>query len=148
MTALRLERAREADAPFYADEPYHEAEVALAEAHELVAEKRYLPAIQAASLASLRADEAHAQAQAERRKLIRKATRLLHEAEAILDEARSLGVEETHPAKLEAFTSRLATLKEAVETGPPSQAHEIGGLLKEDLLDFVGELKQKGTEQK
>ena len=136
MTTDRVARAREAEAHVYADSFLNEAEAALAEARQNLEAKRYLAAVEAASLASIRADEAYARAILRKQRMARRARRQLREILALLDQARSRGVD---PQWVKPLADRLRELEKSFRRGgSPSEIFEAGGELKNDLLELMG----------
>jgi hypothetical protein len=146
MTADRVARAQAVEAEVYAKESYQAAETALGEARQLLTERDYGAAVQAASLASTRADEAYARALLGRQRMTRQARRQLLEILSLLEETRSRGVPETERASLEALAERLGVLERELERGAAASVYEEGIPLKNDsleLLNRLGETKKR-----
>ncbi|MFQ5789704.1 MAG: hypothetical protein ACE5JI_04425 [Acidobacteriota bacterium] len=142
MAAARVTRAQEAQAPLYAADLFQEAQVSLTEARRALDAGNYRGAIQAATHACLRADEARLLGAKEKRRLSREAERLLREAQALLDEARYLGAHRAHAGEVESFTDRHRLLRQALEGEQILDAHEGGTLLKSDLLALLKTLER------
>lgn len=142
MAAARVIQAREAGASIYSEDLFTEAEDALRRASAaLSSPKDYRAAIQAASLACIRADEARARASREKDKIYREADRLLRECEALMEESRSIGADELLNEPFESFLLRHGSLLAELEAGRVSESREGAGQLKKELLVFLGSLE-------
>ena len=142
MTAERVARAQAAEAPTYATESYLAAESALADARRQLEARDYGAALAAASLASIRADEAYARALLGKQRMTRQARRQLLEILSLLEEARSRGVPETESASLEALAERLGILERELERGAAASVHEEGIPLKNDALELLNRSRE------
>jgi HEPN domain-containing protein len=135
ITTERVARAREAEAHIYANSFLIEAETALAEARQNLDAKRYRPAVEAASVASIRADEAYARAILRKQRMERRARRQLREILALLDQARSRGAD---PISVRPLADRLGELERAFRRGgSPYEIFEAGSELKKSSLDLL-----------
>ncbi len=143
MTAARVARAQEAEAELYAEGSYAAAEAALADARQRLAERDYGSAIEAASLASTRADEAYARALLRKQRMTRQARRQLLEILSLLEEGRSLGVPAGENELLEALADRLGVLELELKRGAAASVHEEGIQLKNESLDLLNRLREK-----
>jgi len=143
MTADRVARAGAAEAKIYAEEDYTAAEAALAEARRSLAEQRYRAAIEAASLASIRADEAYARAVLRKQRMTRQARRQLLEILALLEEARSVGVEPPESESMQALAGRLGELERELERGASANVYQEGLLLKNEALELLNRLRRE-----
>ena len=143
MTAARVARAQEAEAELYAEGSYAAAEAALADARQRFAEHDYGSAIEAASLASTRADEAYASAIMGKQRMTRRARRQLFEILALLEEAGSVGVRVGDTESLKALDDRLGQLERELKQGLSAKVYEEGIELKNDSLEFLNGLREK-----
>ncbi len=135
MTTERVARAREAEAHIYADSFLIEAETALAEARQNLDAKRYRAAVEAASLASIRADQAYARAILRKQRMKRGARRQLREILALLDQARSRGAD---PQSVKPLADRLGELERAFRRGgSPYEIFAAGAEVKKNSLDLL-----------
>jgi hypothetical protein len=149
MTADRVARAQAVEADVYAKKSYEAAETALGEARQLVTERDYGAAVQAASLASTRADEAYTRALLGKQRMTRLARRQLLEIASLVEETRSWGVPAKETESLEALTDRLGVLERELERGAAASVYQEGTRLKNDALDFLNRLKAgKGNERR
>ena len=136
ITTERVARAREAEAHIYADVFLAEAEAALTEARQNLDAKRYRAAVEAASLASIRADEAYARAILRKQRMERRARRQLREILALLDQARSRG---TDPQSVKPLADHLGELERAFRRGgSPYEIFEASAELKNNSLELLG----------
>lgn len=136
MTTERVEQAREAEAHIYADSDLLDAEDALAEARQNLDAKRFRAAVEAASLASIRADAAYARAILRKQRMARRAKRQLREILALLDQARSRGVD---PQAVRPLANRLGELERSLRRGgSPYEIFEAGYELKNNSLELLG----------
>jgi len=142
LTAERVARAEEAEAAVYARESFVAAEAALAAARKSLEERDYQAALEAASFASTRADEAHARALLGKQRMARLARRQLLEVSSLLEEARSRGVPSEETKSLESLVGRLGVLERELEGGAAASVHNEGTLLKNDALEFLNRLKE------
>lgn len=137
MTAARVESARRLDAARFAPELFAEAESALSQAKELVAEgKDYRGAIQAMALASLRADEASSRAVEQRRVTEQKLRHLLLDLESLLEIAASRGASREAPAELAGLRARYQSVRDLAIANDLPGALEAGSALRPEILDF------------
>lgn len=135
MTTERVARAREAEAHIYADSFLIEAETALAEARQNLDAKRYRAAVEAASSASIRADQAYARTILRKQRMKRRARRQLREILALLDQARSRGAD---PQSVKPLADRLGELERAFRRGgSPYEIFEASAELKKNSLDLL-----------
>ncbi len=142
IAARRVARAREAGAAAYAADSLKQAEDALAEAQEALSRpESYRQAVRAAASACVRADAARARASEEKEKIHREAHRLLRECEALMEQALSLGVEESQKESLASFSLRHGSLLTILEAGNVSEAYNGARQLKDELLDFLRRLE-------
>ena len=142
MAAARVARAREAGAAHYAPVLLRQAEGAIVDARRNLARREtYLSAVRAASIASLRAEEARVVATQGRRKPTAEAVRLLREAAALIEQARALDRAQRFPREIEGFKSRLASLESALTEGQPEKAREGAHQIKAELLALHQRLK-------
>ena len=145
MTAARVARAQGVEAELYAQESYAAAETALADARRGLAERNYGSAIEAASLASIRADEAYARAILGKQRMTRRARRQLFEILSLLEEAGGAEVRESE--LLQALDDRLGQLERELEEGLSAKVYEDGLELKNESLEFLNRLKEEPTQQ-
>jgi hypothetical protein len=139
MASIRVARAHHEGAAEYAAEIHREAEEALARAREALSEpRRYREAAQAAALASMKADEARLLAGRENERMARQTHRCFRECEALIEEARTLGL-----AEPEAFTQRLSAVEALLENGQVMEAYGASEDLKAELLSELKKLKAK-----
>ena len=141
LTAARLARAQEVEAEIYAQEEYVAAETALADARQSLADGDYRSAIEAASLASIRADEAHERAILRKRRMTRQARRQLQEISSILEEAGAVGARAGERDSLQSLADRLGQLEERLEQGSSAEAYQEALQLKDDSLEILNRLK-------
>jgi len=112
-----------------------EAEAALAEARQNLDAKRYRAAVEAASSASIQADQAYARAILRKQRMKRRARRQLREILALLDQARSRGAD---PQSVKPLADRLGELERAFRRGgSPYEIFEAGAELKKNSLDLL-----------
>ena len=143
MASLRVARAQDEEASAYARELLGEAEEALARARDaLSAPRRYREAVQAASLACSRADEARAMAVKEKERTARQTRRCLRECEALMEEGRSVGLLNPPLPELVSFSQRLAEIETLLEDGKVAEAYEASENLKQALLEWLKKLKE------
>ena len=140
-TTERVARAREAEAHIYADSFLIEAEAALAEARLNLEAKRYRAALEAASSASIQADQAYARAVLRKQRMERRARRQLREIFALLDQARSRGA---GPQSVKPLADRLGELERAFRRGgSPHDIFEAGAELKNNSLELLGRARSQ-----
>jgi hypothetical protein len=140
IAAARVEAAREQDAALFAPELLAEAESSLAEARRLAREGReFLPSIQAAAHATLRANEAFSRASADRIVAVRRLDRLLHELESLLEMAAHRGGESED---LSALRARYDAIRMLVEKRALHDALAAGMALKPELLAYEARLRE------
>ena len=148
MTADRVARAQAVEAEVYAKESYQAAETALGEARQLLTERDYGGAVQAASLASTRADEAYTRALLGKQRMTRLARRQLLEIASLLEETRSWGVPARETQSLETLADRFSVLERELERGAAASVYQEGTRLKDDVLGLLNRLKaSKGNER-
>jgi hypothetical protein len=143
MTTARVARAHQAEAHVYAESFYRQAEEALIAASQSLADRDYRSAIEAASIASIRADEAYARAVLRKQRMKRRARRQLREILELLDEARSLGAQARERDSLRALADRLGQLEREIESGSPAEVFDAGAALKSDALAFLHRLRER-----
>jgi hypothetical protein len=137
MTTARVDGARRQDADRFAPDLFGEAESALAEARRLVEEgKDYRGAIQAMALASLRADEAGARAQAERMVAERRLRQVLLDLESLLEIAATRGASEKAPLELAGLRARYESVRDLAMGPDLLEALDQGSALRPELLKF------------
>jgi len=142
IAAARVARARQAGAAHYAPLLLRQAEGAIEDARRNLSRREtYRNAVRAASFASLRAEEARAVATQGRRKPTAEALRLLREAAALIEQARSLDRAQRFPREIEGFKGRLASLESALTEGQPEKAREGAHQLKAELLALHQQLQ-------
>jgi hypothetical protein len=143
MTNARIEKARQAEAPFYTPDRLNEAVTALHEAREALSDKNgYRFAVRAAARACILADEARAEALEKKERVSRAAGRCLRECRAILEEAHYLGAERLRGDELASLTARIVPIDRAFEEGRSSEAFDGAEKLKKDLLRFLDAIKE------
>ncbi len=144
MASLRVARAQDEGASAYARAIQGEAEEALARAREALSDpRRYREAVQAASLACSRADEAHAMAVKEKERAARQTHRCLRECEALIEEGRSAGLANLPSSELESLTPRLVEIEGLLEDGQVMEAYDAAETLKQELLSWLENLEKK-----
>jgi hypothetical protein len=137
ITKARVEMARQQDAAIFAPELFADAESSLAQAQRLVdVEGNHLAAIQAASHATLRANEAFARASSERIVVVRRLDQLLFELGGLLEMAALRGASEKSADELAAFRTRFDAVRTMVEGRDLLEALAIGNTLKPELVAF------------
>jgi len=143
MASLRVARAQDEEASAYARELLGEAEEALARAREALSNpRRYREAVQAASLACSRADEARAMAVKEKERTARQTRRCLRECEALMEEGRSMGSANQPSSELESFSQGLGAIEALLDNGQVAEAIEAAENLKQGLLEWLRELEK------
>lgn len=143
LTAERVARAEEAEASVYAPESFVAAESALAAARQRLQEGDYRAALEAASLASIRADEAYARALLGKQRMTRMARRQLQEILSLLEEAHSRGVPREETGSLDSLAERLGMLERELERGLAFSVQEEGTKLKDEALAFLNRLPKE-----
>lgn len=139
MASLQVARAGDEGASAYAAEIQGDAEEALARAREALSDPgRYREAAQAAASACMKADEARAVATREKERTARQTFRSLRECQALLDEARTLGLSET-----DSFTQRLRAVEALLDDGHVTDAYAAAEELKQELLSHLKKLEMK-----
>ena len=142
IAALRIAQAREEGASTYAARRFRQAEEALAQAREALSHpKQYRQAVETASFACTRVDEARARTSKEKEKISRWADRFLRECKALMEQTHAINPEIRHTEPMESFLLRYDSLTNVLQAGNVSEAYEGASQLKEELLGLLRTLE-------